>query len=312
MKKKQLFAMTALAVAITMTACGNSEQAADDNTHRVAVQFASTGTDAAQTRVSGANWEGNEIIGVYMVEHGTTNVAESAENIPYVTTSVGANATFTPFATDIIYYPVTTPAKVDFIAYYPRRRPDDMLFGLNVSNQSLQSLQSYIDLLWAKADNADAGYDKTQATPVNFAFTHRLAKLNLTVVAGTGVTSLTDLAVNIEGMYTQARFDIMGTGGFSNESAVASITPYVAGNNRYEAILLPVGTLGTGHLITFTIGDDVYTWNLSGDGGIDSGKLESGKKYDYTVTLQKHTLSVTGTIVDWIDGELEPGTGTAE
>jgi hypothetical protein len=298
-----------MTAAVTMTSCNNDE-AVVNNTDRNAVQFASTGTEALQTRVNGENWDGDETIGIYMVENGTTNVAESAENIPYSTSSTGATATFSP-STDAptIYYPVSTPAKVDFIAYYPYKQTltTYWTYPVNVANQTSQS---DIDLLWKKENNADNGYDKTQAT-VNLAFTHQLTKLNLTVQPGAGVTDLTNLAVRIKGMNTTAGFDIKGTAGFTNESNAEDITPYSAGSYNYEAILLPVETLGAGHSITFTIGNDVYTWKLSGVGGITGGKLESGKKYAYTVTLSKHAISVTGTIVDWGTGEAG-GTGTAD
>jgi hypothetical protein len=288
-----------MTAAVTMTSCNNDE-AVVNNTDRNAVQFASTGTEALQTRVDGANWDGGEIIGIYMVENSTTNVAESAKNIQYVNSaSQGANATFSPFMGAPIYYPVTTPAKVDFIAYYPYQPAlTNWKYSVNVATQVSQS---GIDLLWTKEDNSGNGYDKTHAAPVNLAFTHQLTKLSLTVQPGTDVT-LANLAVRIKGMNTTADFDVK-TAGFTNEGDAKDITPYNAVNNEYEAILLPVLTLGTGHSITFTTDSGVYTWNLSGAGGITGDKLESGKKYAYTVTLNKHALSVTGTIVDWGIGE---------
>jgi hypothetical protein len=300
MKRTQLLALATLAVAITAASCGH-EPAANDP--RVAVQFASTGLDAAPTRINGTEWEGGELIGIYMVEHGTNTIVQYVDNFMYKATTAGPVTTFSPEG-PTIYYPVTTPEKVDFCAYCPRTVSTTSAYPVSVQNQTSQD---NIDLLWVRAG---AGYDKTRVDPVELAFTHQLAKLNLTVVAGEGVTSLAGLAVSIEGMYTSASFDLIGTNGITGESNVAPITPHDAGNNTYEAILLPVDPLEATHLITFTIGTDVYTWNLSGTGGISSSKLESGKKYDYTVTLNKHALNITGTINDWTPGD--SGEGSAE
>ena len=298
------------AATVTMTSCKNEAT----NDERVEVKFASA--SAVQTRVSGDQWEGAERIGVYMLVNGTTTIAESAENILYTTSSTDATGTPTSFpnatasfsSTTPVHYPVNG-SNVDFIAYHPHQSPlsTDWIYQVDVGNQSNQS---GIDLMWTGVvDNGSAGYNKTTTPGVNLPFTHKLVKLELNVVNGQGIADFSGLAVSIKGMNTTADFDVE-SGSLSNAGVPAAITPWKnALSYNYEAILLPVSTLSSSHKIEFTVGGNTYTWALSGAGGITGASLDAGKKYSYTVTVKKYTVSVTGTITNW---SLVSGTGTAD
>jgi hypothetical protein len=305
MKKKKFFAKATFTAAIAITAllssCNDDETVNNSNNiDRVAVEFASAET-MVQTRVDGSGWATGDPIGVYMVANTTNTIAESAENIQYIAKGAGSgNIDFNVVTAEkTIYYPVTTPNKVDFIAYHPYQPTlTNWMYKVDVTTQTSQTV---IDLLWAKANNGGGGYTKTTSAAVPLNFTHRLAKLYLTVSAGNGVTSLNGLQVSINGTNTKADCDIK-TGALINESTPANIIPLKnASAYQYEAILLPAN-LGASHTVTFTIGNDVYTWKIS-----DSiATLVSGKKYNYAITLNKHNVSITGSITDWTSG----GTGT--
>jgi hypothetical protein len=301
MKKKKFFANATLMVAIAITALLSScnENEVVNPIDRVAVRFASMEA-TAQTRVDGSDWAINDPIGIYMVAKGTNTVAEGAENIQYTAQSAGSGSiSFGAISAEkTIYYPVTTPDKVDFFAYHPYQSGlASWTYKVDVATQTSQTA---IDLLWAKANNGGTGYDKTASGAVPLEFTHKLAKLIMTVSEGDGLTSLNGLQVSINGTNTEAEFDVEA-GTLGKYGTPANITPLKnASSYQYEAILLPTA-LNAGHTVTFTIGNDVYTWNISQS----IATLDAGKKYSYAIRLNKHEVGITGTITDWDNG----GTG---
>ncbi|MDR1115606.1 MAG: fimbrillin family protein [Tannerella sp.] len=295
MKKQVIFfAMTALA-AIVFVSCSMDDETVSDE--RIAVKFAADGSTDVQTRVSGDSWERGDPVGIYMTEHRSTNVSEGYANISYTASGYGTGAVGFIEAGTKIYYPQNGNA-VDFIAYHPYQaglNDADWTYRVNVGDQN--SLTA-IDLMRSEiAGNNSAGYDKTYTGDVNLRFRHRLAKLNVTVQAGAGVGNLYGLTVTIKGMKTKADFNVK-TDVLSNERDPYYITPKQTGSYKYESILLPTSLNGN-HEVVFTVGGNEYTWELSGQYGINGGRLAEGTMYDYVVTLNKHAVSVTGTITNW-------------
>lgn len=86
-----------------------------------------------------------------------------------------------------------------------------------------------------------------------------------------------------------------------------SITPYTAAENKYEAILLPVGSLRDMHIVKFaTSSGETYKWSMKKE----ISSLEAGKIYTYDIIVTKHAVIADGTINKWEVGET--GTGNAE
>lgn len=314
--------LSVLAVtAILFASCGNDDEVTTEvNDGRV--QF-SSGVNAATPKVGGADgneWSMNDPIGIYMRDNAAGKAIVS-DNIEYKATSFTNNsksATFTPAnATETIYYPVNTPAKVDFVAYHPYQSGiSNYVYKVDVSSAK-QASQTGIDLMRAYADNNDGtgakGYDKTNVLPVNLVFDHQLVKVKINVTAGAGVDNLNGLAVTIKGMDTTADFDLSGVNGITNEAGAAnsSITPFNAGNNSFEAILLPVSTLTT-ETIEFTVGGNTYTWTINDTNNSNNvTSLVKGKIYTFNVTVMKHAVEVTGSINKWVSAG-DPTTGTAD
>lgn len=281
--------------ALLLVSCNTDDDIQEANDGKV---LFSSGIEGPQLRVGGADgdeWEGDESIGIYM--RNNADEAILSNNVEYKAQSAGKTTTFT--STTPIYYPVNTPVKVEFIAYHPHQTPLAGDYGYKV-NVATQTSQSAIDLMVAEADNGGTGYDKANTSPVNLKFYHQLAKVVLNVSPGDGVDDLTGLAVSLTGMNTTADFDI-ATKALTGETDAAAITPFNAGGNAYEAILLPVTTLGTSHVVEFAVDGNTYAWTMSdNDGGITG--LVAGNKYTFNVTVQKNKVSVSGTIEAWGNG----------
>ncbi len=259
-----------------------------------------------ETKVGGAGgdeWEGKEVIGIYMVENGSTTVLERAENIKYTTKSQGSTAEFT--STTPIYYPVSGK-KVSFIAYHPyREQVVDYLYPVDVSRQNDQTA---IDLLVATADNNGAGYDKIYGDDpdnhVTLDFSHQLAKVVIHVERGDGVATedLTKLSTVIKGMKTKADFDIsdpeLAIDDLSSEDLVPFTTSAATAKVSYEAILLPV-SLDASHVVEFTVGGNTYKWEIRNNSS-NITTFEVGHKYTFNVVLQKNRVLVIGIIEPWV------------
>ena len=299
-KMKQKNSTIMMLAALALTACTNDEAVTtqtDEN--RVALNVSSD----IRTRAYDDTWEAGDCIGIFAFEQRTTTVADSYANIPYVTQTGG---TFAPDGT-IIYLP-TDDTQRDFVAYYPYTTTlTNNVYIIDVSDQSEQAA---IDLMAAGTQTA------SRTNPnVAFTFTHKLSKVEITLAAGTGMTEsdLEGLTVELTGQQTAATFDVT-----QPTSAVSVTTGMVmpvtlltnAQGTSAEGIVLPSDSYEDMSLdITLTDGTSKFSWSLSN--ATQSTKFEEGKKYLYTITVNKSDISVTATITDWIPGNSGGETGDA-
>ena len=298
--EKKTFASMLLAAAFTLTACTNDDIPTQDN--RVALQV----TSGIQTRAYDNQWEAGDRIGIYAFTEGTTTVADGYANIPYITQTSGADGTFAPDGTTI-YLPTNGDAR-DIVAYYPYKQLSGDAYEVNVTDQSSQE---DIDLMAASTQTAD----RTDPT-VEFSFVHKLSKVEITLQPGSGMTDddLKGLTVALTGQQTAGTFDVT-----QPASAVTvttgTATPITLLTNAEgsfaEGIVLPsVDYNGMSLEITLADGESVFTWPLSN--AIESQKFEAGKKYLYTINVNKAEISVTATITDWEQGNNGGESGYAE
>ncbi|WP_316831503.1 fimbrillin family protein [Pedobacter aquatilis] len=294
MKIKNLQIISLTMLAFLGTACRKDKAPETPNEIRTAVQFSSAINGQIKTKAADNSWDANDAIGVFM-KTGTGLANTSASNKSYTTTGDGQ---FKASATEqTIYYP-ENGSSVDFIAYYPFKQSlVNNTYAVDVNNQTTQSA---IDLLYANNAN---GLSKTN-TNANLIFTHQLSKVEITVKAGTGVTDLNGLGVNVSGVKSLASFDL-ATGTLSGQTQVANVVAKTSIKNSLtvaEAILIPT-TDETGTKVIFSIGTKTYTWTLPA-----GSKFESGKKYTYEVELKGEGTTTPGiataikaTITNWND-----------
>ncbi|MFA4977705.1 MAG: fimbrillin family protein, partial [Sphingobacterium sp.] len=217
-----------------------------------------------------------------------------ASNKQYVTTKGDGNFSASSI-TEEINYPADG-SNVDFIAYYPYQTTiTNNIYPVNVADQTQQNK---IDLLYA---NNVTGANKNKPN-AQLQFGHKLSKVELTVAAGTGVSSLSGLTVTYNGFNTTANFDL-ATGTLAagaNPASIKAKTTAGTTTTAAEAILLPVASVA-GAKVEFKIGNETYTWTLP-----SSTTYEAGKKYSYNITLQEQAgnnaaIVASGNITDWTD-----------
>lgn len=290
--------LSVLAVtAILFASCSSDDDTPEINDGQVKFASGIAGNHLKVGGAGGDQWEGNENIGIYMVNNGLTTIAESAENILYTTTSTGAAATFT--STTPIYYPVDVAQKVDFIAYYPHSTAvSSYVYPVNVANQSNQSA---IDLMRAFDDNGTNGYDKTQgASFINLVFDHKLTKviINTTPDTNNGLTQadLANMTVTIKGLNTKADYnidtDVLGT-----PNTVAPIaTKTTTAGTVYEAIVVPQSFAVGVVTVEFALNNaknEVFVYE------VPATTFAKAEKHTFNVIVQRTGVAVRGTINAW-------------
>lgn len=311
MKSKKTIVMLSALAAVCLASCDNDEEI---NMNDGAVRFtASVGKEAVatpQSRAAGIEWAAMDKIGIFMVDHGVTTIAETAENKQYITGK--GDGAFTPAIGHEIYYPMDDNYAVDFIAYYPYRDGAKLDTHLNLAIATTQTdaTQAATDLMWAKADNSGNGYRKSENTTVALTFDHCLAKLtmNCKVDASVGAPGVLDGGtVTIHGMNTRNMFDLAtGILGATPE-ALAEITPRKLSTSPagfhacYDAIILP-GAYADGQLtVDFTTaGGEIFTWN------VEAITLESGHEYIYEVTITRTEVVANCWIRPWNTENKDP------
>lgn len=293
--------LSALA-ALCLTSCNNDDEVSvNDGKVRFTASIGKEAVATPQSRAAGTEWASGDEIGIFMVNHGTTDIADGAENRQY-TTAKGTGQ-FTPVTGNETYYPMNNSA-VDFIAYYPYTDNAQLATALPVAIPAAQTdeSQSSADLMWAKANNSDTGYTKDANRKVDFTFGHCLSKLtmNCTVDASVGDPSLlADATVTIKGMYTGSTFDLKtgmlsGTPNTPADIAPRKLTAAPAGfHGTYDAIILP-GSYADGVLkVEFTLNGEPFIWD------VEAVEFKPGHEYIYKVRITRTGVTATGTIASW-------------
>jgi len=301
MKKNQVLSVAmALAASLAITSCEQSDGL--QNTAPAPIQFnAGIGEQTVSTpgtRATGATWNAQDAIGIFMVANGTETISDNATNKKFMLEA--ATAKFKPVLGDEIYYPMTNAA-VDFIAYYPYQADAELDSTLPV-NTTDQNVQPTFDFLWAKADNNGPGFkkDDTGDAAIPLTFVHRLAKLtmNCKVETNTGITSLDAMVATINGMNTTVTFTpkdgSLGTpatpANFAPRKAATAQTGYLA---TLDAIILPGNYAADELTVDFTVNGETYTWDVG------AMEFQSGNDYVYEVILTRTGVTATGTITKW-------------
>lgn len=304
---------TALCAAtFLMCGCGNEDETAGTDTDsRVPLQVSA----GIQTRAYDDRWNKNDAIGIYML-NGTD---AEASNKKYTTATADATAggTFSATGGDIIYFPADGGRR-DFIAYYPHRT-DVAADGTYTVNLGSQTPQKDIDLM---RSTKVTGKHKGDADVV-FRFSHKLVKVEVNIQAGTGMegVSLAGTRVTLTNQPLTGTFNVLAEGAEAKADAATEEEPLqdiefrtVSDGGKYEAIVFPAAStanMDMKFIVPALSGTVPFTFTVNK--AEKSQKFEAGRKYLYTITVNKIGLGVTSTIEPWGEGNGEGGeTGSAE
>lgn len=274
----------AVLMAVISISCNEDNGGMDDagNKGDGVVRFNSMIQGVLQTKVNEQTWETGDEVGIFMCgvtgNNLTGNKKYLADRQGELTVAEGAGIT----------YPES--GNVKFYAYYPYQAgASDFVYKVNVSENK--------DLVWVVTDELEASEN-----PVTLLFSHQLAKIELIVKAGAGVSSLEGLDVQMSQMFGTADFDLK-TGALSGEmvGGDVNIAMKASGNDKTgSVIIIPCNQLADA-AVTFSLNGASFKWNLA------DKTFNPKTKYTYTITLTQpeggevSASFGTATIGDWTD-----------
>lgn len=303
MKKSNLILSALLTLGVALAGCSNDENlpAADD---RVALQVNS----GIQTRAFDDQWEVDDEIGIFMLNNGQSTIADGYGNVPYKVESAGKGGKAFGPASTVIYFP-TNGDKRDFIAYYPYSadKVTDGVYNIDLTNQNTQK---DIDFMMA-----GKVADKSRTNPeVSFQFAHKLAKIVMDIEDGDGLTidDLKNMKITLTGQPTKGTFNVLtGTDVTATTDEMTGIELLInTDGTKAEGIVFPSENYAGMSFVFATASMGSYEWTLSQS--TKAMKFEAGKKYEYTITIHRTGLNVTSSITDWLPGNGDGETGSAE
>ena len=262
---------TLIAIAVLMmAACSQIEMPVQEETP-VALRYATV--DASETKAAQNLNEGsfdmNETIKVMISNTGQNNwtlynfgTGPSGEMV-----YTGANPP---------YYPAGSQ-NIDIVAYYPYNASTSFSVA---TDQTADEDYKGSDLMFASVTN-----QAKQAAPVELVFSHKMAKLNVNITAGTGVTEITSLSIlNVK---PTVSFDqTTGVVGNASGNAIA-----IAVSNNGAAII-PAQTI-SGGLLSIVTDKGTATYSVA------SKEFEAGKLYTLNITVNLRAVGTTTAITGW-------------
>lgn len=301
------------ALALSVAACNNDEvpQAASG------LQEAriSAGLDGVLTRANGSQWE-EDHIGVYVTDDSGSGMVGTFSNVEYQTSASNASGqtSFSPVGGGIFFQDAT--ANVTFAAYGPYKPYDkiaaDYTVSANTTEQSSRTAQQAFDFIYSGGVTAP----HRQPT-VMFNFAHKMSRLVLVMKTsdtdGFSATEVQNGVYTLTGIQHKGTFNVvsgqakanlvnlsdpesstMGTAWRLNDHSIMQVADDCT-SVTFTSILFPQAA-PDGISLKAEIGGQVYEAMLA-------PALEQGYSYQYTVTMKKQGLEVSGcTIADWADG----------
>lgn len=308
MKSKSiLFSILATAA---LTACHNDENISNGTDHGAA-SFTASINGPQVTRAYDTSWDANDRIGI-TGKSGDTQYT----NVAYETLSADGKFTVVPPSTEIYYQ---DDAVVTFTAYYPYTENGNLAEGTKITaDTKLQGDQKKFDFLHATATGSKANSE------VSFSFTHRMAKVSLTIHKGSGVefSEVKAAALALQGFKNNGSFDITSGEATATGDALTSSWTF-AGNTDETNNNAPSSTNNEGETVTYTLIlfpqafdaalpfsatlTDRQTFNAEIDftaantdaGDVPTGNyLTAGRQYNLSVTLNKTGITVDGCSIE--------------
>ena len=188
-------------------------------------------------------------------------------------------------AADVLYWQSTA---AEVTAWYPYTAGGKNIY--DISDQS-GGYEGYYIL----SATAVGSYDK----PVSLPFYHQLAKVEVTLNAGDGITAaeLAGASVTFFGEKFASVTD--GTVGAAGKSDDIILPWHEPNTYTFEAVLVPQNMQGN-PLLQVNIGGKEFVYTPATDA---AGNLESGKRYSYAITVKANGIEVTeATGSSWING----------
>lgn len=249
------------AAVLTLAACTQNDwtdsSGLPEGKYPLVIEAGGLESVASRATVDG-NWEG------------VTDVAlqVGAEVKTYTVSASGANKENAMLSSTAPFY-WTSRADITVTAWWPYNTADLSMPEVKVKadQSSLENFKSS-DYVYAHSDAVEFEHPTLE-------FTHRTARVTVTLVEGKGVTSLEGASVSLNGLDTE-------------HENPASVTPYkVSDGFTYDALVAPQTIAQGTAFITVTLNGTTYSYVP--DAAIE---LAAGSRYNYTVKVNAKGLEL--------------------
>lgn len=255
--------------AIVLAACTQMEDPVESNVP-VALSYSTvavTETKAAQNLNEGTFSSGESV----KVRISNTGAGEWTDYI-FTTGDAGAMTAPNPGP----YYPAGAQ-NIDIVAYYPETVGTSFTIA---TDQTADDDYKASDLMFASVTN-----QAKQAEAVNLSFSHKMAKLNVNISAGAGVTSIT--SVSLLNVKPTVSFNLE-TGAVGEADGSATI---IAMSNNGAAVI-PAQTIDGG-LLSIVTDKGTATYSVA------SKEFAAGQLYTLNITVNLRAVGTTTAITGW-------------
>lgn len=256
------------------------------------------GVLSSQTKVNDIGFENSDVIGVFVVDYsgivpGTLLVSGNHADNVALTYSSSGDSWIPQTGHEIWWNDETT--HIDVFGYYPYNSTVSSVSAYDFTvDKNQSSLMAFIrsDFLWAKNSNV-----VSLTNPILLTFEHKLAKLNFSLIPGTGYTSAEfaglSKSVKITGVYISAYINMTSGVPLINTSwAKDTITPYGSGVS-WRAIIPPQTVDETSNFLLLNIGGVEYRYSVE-------RVFMPGNQYNITLVVGKSALNVNvNSVTPW-------------
>ena len=255
--------------AIVLAACTQMENPSESN---VPITLSYSTVAATETKAAQNLNEGTFASGESVKVRISNTGADSWTDYTFTTAAAGAMTAPDPAP----YYPAGSQ-NIDIVAYYPATAGTSFTVA---TDQTADADYMASDLMFASVTN-----QAKQAEAVNLVFSHKMAKLNVNITAGSGVSSITSVSIlNVRPtvLFNQA------TGAVGD--AVGSATSIVMSNNG--AAVIPAQTIDGG-LLSIVTDKGTATYSVT------NKAFAVGQSYTLNITVNLRAVGTTTTLTGW-------------
>ena len=256
--------------AVVLAACAQLEENPTETNVPVSLKYSTV--DAVESKAAQNLNEGSFASGENVTVRVSNTGAGSWTDYTFTTGDAGAMTPPNPGP----YYPAGAQ-NIDIVAYYPATAGTSFTVA---TDQTADADYKASDLMFASVSD-----QAKQAAPVNLAFSHKMAKLNVNITAGQGVNSINSLSVlNVK---PTVSFD-QATGAVGSASGDA--TSIAMSNNG--AVIIPAQTINGG-LLSIVTDQGTATYSVA------SKEFAAGQLYTINITVNLRAVGTTTAITGW-------------
>lgn len=256
-------------------------------------------TPMSRTRVDVNGFETSDKVGVYVSS--TSSLASQGNVLDNIAYSYSNGDLVAP-ADGKVYWD-SEDARLSVYAYYPYSATveDNSAYEFYVETNQSESENFYnSDFIAANAENI-----APQEAPVSLTFQHSLSKINVSLVAGKGITAdelaAAEKSFTIGGLVTGGTINL-ATGKATAGTTKATITPLESNGKDYSAIVYPQSGAVTFYM---ELDGEIFSYSTNVN-------FAAGYQYQFNLTIntwESPEMTLTSTIINpWDNGDDHSGT----